>query len=571
MSKNASKPALARIASTALAHRLGPLEREADLQRLREETLDLLVVGGGITGAGAALDAASRGLRVALVESNDLASGTSSKSSKLIHGGLRYLEMLDFKLVREALAERQNLLETIAPHLVQPIEFVWPLAHRIWERVYVTAGLLIYDTMAGRGAVPRHRQLSRRTLQRRAPGFDRDAHVGGISFYDSGEDDSRMVSTVARTARGHGAAIVTGARAGASRQEDGLRVVDITIDDDEVIPVRARHVSYATGPFTDQQAIHAPLSVRPSKGVHIVVPRDRIRSDLGVLTRTEKSVLFIIPWLDHWLIGDTDTDWPHDRSTPVASGADIEYLLEKANALLEAKLTREDIVGTFAGLRPLVQSDPNADTTRVSREHSVVFPAPGITMIAGGKYTTYRVMAADLVDAALSGTPNASRASVTQGLSLLGGEDYEAFAARRTQLATSSGLALSVIDHLLRRHGSDIRILLAESAEHGLDSELENYPPYLAGELRYAFSHEGARSVGDVLERRTRIRIQYRDSGRALVDQVAALGAEVLGWSDAERDSSAAAYLRSLDAEAAAALKPDDESALAVYREIMDK
>jgi glycerol-3-phosphate dehydrogenase len=557
--------------ATSAATTLGPDDRAADLHRLATEEFDLLVVGGGITGAGAALDAASRGLRVALVEAYDYGSGTSSKSSKLIHGGLRYLEMLDFKLVREALAERRRLLETVAPHLVEPIRFVWPLTHRMWERAYLTAGLVMYDTMAGRGAVPLHRQLTRTALQDLAPGFDRSSHYGGVAFYDAGEDDARMVMTVLRTARGHGAAVVSRARAGENRLlASGLREVDVQLGEGETVTVRAKHVSYAAGPFTDQQSVSAPLTVRPSKGVHIMVPKDRIDSRIGVLTRTEKSVLFIIPWLDHWLIGDTDTDWPYDRDLPVAHDGDIEYLLEKANSVLARPLVRDDIVGTFVGLRPLVQSDPDADTTKLSREHSVVSPEPGVTMIAGGKYTTYRVMAADLVDAALEQSGAAAAPpSTTATLPLLGAEGWAQYRDRRDEIARATGLDRSVVTRLLRRHGTDLPVLLAEAERHGLLEVVSGYSPYLWAELRYAFSHEGARSIADVLERRTRISIQYRDSGRALVERVADLGAEVLGWDAAERSRRIDEYLRILDAEAAALATRDDAHAVAAYKEVL--
>lgn len=549
--------------------RLGPDERAADIARLRDDTFDLLVVGGGITGAGVALDAAARGLRVALVEADDAGSGTSSKSSKLIHGGLRYLEMLDFKLVREALAERRRLLQVVAPHMVEPIRFVWPLSHRVWERAYLTAGLVMYDTMAGRGAVPAHRQLSRSGLQAIAPGFNRDAHYGGVAFFDAGEDDARMVMTILRTARGRGAAVVTHARAGENVVgKDGLRHVTVQVDG-EAITVKTRHVSYATGPFTDQQAVDAPLTVRPSKGVHIMVPRDRIDSRIGVLTRTEKSVLFIIPWLDHWLIGDTDTDWPYDRDAPVANGADIDYLLEKTNKILARPLVKDDIVGVFAGLRPLVQSDPKADTTKLSREHSVVSPEPGVTMIAGGKYTTYRVMAEDLVDSVVEQLGPQRRASVTADLPLLGGDGFEAFRRGEASLVRSTGLPKKTITHLLRRHGTDLTVLLEEARAHGLLEAVPGYAPYIWAELRYAFSHEGALSVADVLERRTRIAIQYRDSGDAILERVAKFGVEVLGWSEEEAAEQVAAYRRRRAAEAAALKTRDDESGLTAYKKVL--
>jgi glycerol-3-phosphate dehydrogenase len=548
---------------------LSPGQRIADIERLHNEIFDVIVVGGGVTGAGAALDAAARGLSVALIEADDFASGTSSKSSKLIHGGLRYLEMLDFGLVREALTERRLLLQTIAPHMVEPIRFVWPLNHPVWERAYLTAGLTLYDTMAGKGAVPRHRQHSKKGLRKLAPGFGPDSHRGGLSFYDAGEDDARMVMMIVRTAREHGAAVISGARVSSSAPlPDSQRSVQVRLDSGEMITARARHVAYATGPFSDQQGLDG-ITVRPSKGVHIMIPKDRICSEVGVLMRTEKSVLFIIPWLDRWLIGDTDTDWPLDRSTPVASGADIDYLLAKANTMITPPLTREDIVGVFSGLRPLVQSDPNAATTKLSREHSVVIPEPGVSMIAGGKYTTYRVMAEDLIDAVIAEAGITASASPTRSLPLLGGANFEAARARRGELTRHTGLAPEVIDHLLRRHGSEIDTLIASTRNAPeLLTVVEGYEPYIWAELSYAFSHEGARSLHDALERRTRIKIQFRDSGLTIASRVAELGAKVLGWDADEMNAQVADYELTVCAERAALETNSDDDALAAYRAV---
>ena len=381
---------------------LSPEHRAASVGRMAAETFDVLVVGGGVTGTGAALDAATRGLTVALIEARDYAAGASSKSSKLIHGGLRYLEMLDFGLVREALTERGLLLTRLAPHLVRPVSFLWPLTHRLWERPYVGAGMVLYDTMGGRRAVPRARHLSRTKALQLAPALRPDAFVGAVQFYDAQEDDARMVACLARTAAGYGAALATSirmeqmlTRAG---RVTGVRARDLARGTD--LEISARHVVLAAGAWTSA-VTGQDLRVRPSKGVHIVVPRDRITMGTGLLTRTEKSVLFVIPWGQHWLIGDTDTEWPYDPASPAASRADIEYLLANANQMLASPLTAADIEGVFAGLRPLVAAARgNGDTARLSREHTIDSSVPGLSVIAGGKYTTYRVMARDLIDAA---------------------------------------------------------------------------------------------------------------------------------------------------------------------------
>ena len=369
----------------------------------------MLVVGGGIVGAGTALDAATRGLATGLVEQRDLASGTSSRSSKLIHGGLRYLEMFDFGLVREALEERGLLLTRLAPHLVRPVPFLYPL-HHTWQRPYIGAGLLLYDGMAMAGkydmGVPRHAHLFRKGVARIAPDLRTEDLKGAIRYYDAQVDDARLVLAVARTAASHGAHVATRTRAvGFLREGErvvGVRAVDL--ESGRELEVRAKVVVNAAGVWTDeiQEMIggRGALNVQASKGIHLVVPRDRIRSEAGLIARTETSVLFVIPWGAHWIIGTTDTDWNLDKAHPAASRADIDYLLTHVNTLLREPLDHDDVVGVYAGLRPLVRG-AREPTSRISREHTVVAPVPGLVMIAGGKLTTYRVMAKDAVDVAV--------------------------------------------------------------------------------------------------------------------------------------------------------------------------
>jgi glycerol-3-phosphate dehydrogenase len=541
---------------------LSPAHRDRSLARMADEVLDVLVVGGGVTGAGAALDAASRGLSVALIEARDYAAGASSKSSKLIHGGLRYLEMLDFGLVREALAERKLLLTVLAPHLVRPVPFLWPLTHRGWERPYVGAGLLLYDSIGGRRAVPRARHLSRAGALRLAPALRPDALVGAVQFYDAQEDDARMVACLARTAAGHGGALATNVRMDGLRTE-GERVTGVTARDllrEESLTIRARHVVLATGAWTDR----GRLAVRPSKGVHILVPRRRIPMDTGLLARTEKSVLFVIPWGDHWLIGDTDTEWPHDPGRPAASRADIDYLLAKVNGMLRDPLTDADIEGVFAGLRPLVAAPDARDTTRLSREHAVRAVAPGLTAIAGGKFTTYRVMARDLIDAAAAGLPGPVPPSRTDAVPLVGAAGYRERWAGRQRLAQAAGLPEAQIERLLGRYGSCVDDLLGLIRERpDLGRPVGGSGGYLAAEIVYACTHEGAVRLDDVLARRTRTAIEVRDRGLAAAPRAAALMAPELGW-DAERTAGEVARYRDLvAADLAAEAEPDD---LGAYR-----
>ena len=401
-------------------------DRGAMLGRLASERFDVLVIGGGITGAGAALDAASRGLRVALVEARDLASGTSSRSSKLIHGGLRYLEQFDFKLVYEALRERDLLVSKLAPHLVKPVSFMYPLYKKVVERPYVGAGLVLYDAMEGtRRPVPHHRHLSARGALKRAPALSPDRLAGAMLYYDAQVDDARHTLTVARTAAAHSAVVATRVSAvGLLRDADGTRVTGARVRDEESgreIEVTAEAVVICAGVWTDLvhelAGVQAGYRVRMSKGVHIVVPRAAVDANTGMIVRTDKSVLFFIPWGEHWIVGTTDTDFSGDRAEPAVTEEDIAYILAAANRVLAQPLTRADVVAVYAGLRPLVdprEGNGSKPTTKLSREHVVDVPVPGLASVAGGKFTTYRLMARDVIDAAVADFGREVPGSVTE-------------------------------------------------------------------------------------------------------------------------------------------------------------
>jgi len=544
-----------------------------------EGELDVLVVGGGVTGAGVALDAVTRGLNTGLVEQRDLASGTSSRSSKLIHGGLRYLEMMDFGLVREALQERGLLLNRLAPHLVRPVPFLYPLTNPVWERGYVGSGLMLYDAMAsfgplsgfGGSGLPRHRHLTKKGVARIAPDFRTDAITGAIKYYDAQVDDARLVLTLARTAARHGAQVATRVRVTGFLRE-GERVVGVRAQDLEhgdELEIRARVVINAAGVWTDQiQAMvggRGALHVQASKGIHLVVPRDRIRSESGFIVRTEKSVLFVIPWGRHWIIGTTDTPWTYDLAHPAASRTDIEYVLDHVNAILREPLDHEDVEGVYAGLRPLLSGE-SEPTSKISREHTVVTPVPGLVMIAGGKLTTYRVMAKDAIDAAahsLSTTTNLHlRESITDRVRLLGADGYEARTNQRVLLARRSGLHVARIDHLLHRYGGLIDdVLDLIRARRTLALPLEGADDYLAAEVVYAVTHEGARHLDDVLTRRTRISIETFDRGVSAAPGVARLMAAELGWSADRVTEEVDHYRRRVEAERQSQLKLTDQEA----------
>ena len=529
--------------------------RAAAWRRLASKEFDVLVIGGGITGAGVALDAATRGLSTALVEQRDFGSGTSSRSSKLFHGGLRYLEQMNFDLVREALKERDLMLKTIAPHLVRPVSFLYPLTSRGWERPYVTAGLTLYDSMGGARSMPRHKQLTRAGALKLAPGLKRESLTGGLLYYDAQTDDARHTLTTVRTAAAYGASVLSSARVvGILRA--GERVIGATVEDVETgerHDVNASVVINCTGVWTDDIQSMAGgrgrFHVRASKGVHIVVARDRINSEPGLILRTETSVLFVIPWGTHWIIGTTDTDWELDRAHPAATRADIDYLLEHINSVLKVPLTHDDIQGVFAGLRPLLSGESEL-TSELSREHAVARPQPGLISIAGGKYTTYRVMAQDAVDAARADIGGDVSDSVTEFIPLSGAEGYVALVNQVDRLARKQDLPAWRIRHMLERYGSLVHELfaLAEN-DRTLYEPLPGAEEYLKVEIRYAATHEAALHLDDILTRRTRVSIETRHRGTESARSAAEIVAPVFGWNEARVEAEVAAYLARVDAE----------------------
>ena len=564
---------------------LDPAARAGALTSLAattEEPLDVLVVGAGVVGTGAALDAVTRGLSVGLLEQRDLASGTSSRSSKLVHGGLRYLEMFDFALVREALEERGLLLTRLAPHLVRPVAFLYPL-HRTIERPYVGAGLAMYDALAMVGkydmGVPKHKHLFRRQVARVAPDLRTEDLSGAIRYYDCQVDDARLVVTLARTAARYGALVATRSRVTGFLRE-GDRVVGVSAVDLETgttYEVRARVVVNATGVWTDQMESlpgGAPaLEVEASKGIHLVVPRDRIRSEYGFITKTEKSVLFVIPWGRHWIIGTTDTAWDLDLAHPAASRTDIDYLLRHVNTLLRVPLDHDDVEGVYAGLRPLLagkagrgvgsagEGEARSATQKVSREHTVVSPVPGLVLIAGGKLTTYRIMARDAVDLAVRDRSDVP-ASQTDKVPLLGAEGFLARTNQRVALSRRHGLEVGRIDHLLGRYGGLVdEVLDLVIARPDLGEPLPGAEDYLSAEIVYAVTHEGARHLDDVLARRTRISIETFDRGTVAVTAAADLMATELGWDQTRRDDEVDHYLRRVEAERQSQMKLTDQEA----------
>ena len=521
---------------------------------------DLLIVGGGVTGAGAALDAATRGLKVALIEAQDFASGTSSRSSKLIHGGLRYLEQYDFALVREALHERELMVSRISPHLVKAVSFLFPLHERIKERGYIGAGLALYDALRGRQKVlPNHRHLTVRRMREIAPGLRSDILVGGFLYYDAQVDDARHTYMLARTAEHHGALIANRVTATELLIEKS-RVVGVQARDlisGKSGEIRASVIVLAAGVWNselqDKAGIPHGYEIAMSKGVHITIPKSKINLSTGVILKTEVSVLFIIPWDQVWIVGTTDTPWNGSKEEPLATSEDVNYILAQANKVLLKPLKRSDVISVYSGIRPLVAAAKVGATTKLSREHIVDSPIPGLVSVAGGKYTTYRVMAADVIDAASQHLLHVVPESCTSEIALVGADGYQALINRAQDLADEHGVMIEDIIHLLNRYGNLISevlepLILDESWKERLLDSL----PYLRAEIRYAVSHERALTIGDVLMRRTRIALESADRGRAAAPVVAEIMARVLMWDDARREEEIAIYLSEIDRAIAA-------------------
>ena len=537
-----------------------PLDaRKASLAALGSEDFDVLIVGGGIVGSGALLDATSRGLRAALVEQEDVAAGTSSRSSRLIHGGLRYLEQFRFGLVFEALAERSRLLR-LAPHLVrlEPLLFPiygWPVVHR----AFYGSGLLLYDLLGSRreGGFARH--LGREEALAWTPPLRRKGLRGGIVYHDGVEDDARYTLAVLRTAIGLGATAVTRVRATSVIERDG-RVVGVRARDligNTELEVRARTMVDATGVWAAQP--NSPLGadghVVPSKGAHLVVRRDRIPSRSGLTIRVPGKVLFLVPWPGYWLIGTTDDAWTGPPERPAATPADVDELLGAVNRTLDVDLGRDDVLGTYAGLRPLAVESSTGPTVKASREHRVSVERNGLIRVSGGKYTTYRLMARDAIDAALGGDAR-NRPSRTADLSLIGALPRPELDALAGRLAAGGDVDPAVASRLVDRHGSESEAVVALGRAGQLLGRLAPDIDIIEAEVVWAARHELAFSVDDVLARRTRLAQERPDRGAAIAPRVAKLLGAELGWNAARQEREVASFLvsahREFDVPAAA-------------------
>ncbi len=540
---------------------IGPgwFDRADALRRMADDGVDVLVVGGGVTGAGCALDAASRGLRTGLVERDDFASGTSSKSSKLVHGGLRYLQQGEVQLVYEALHERQRLLRN-APHLVRVLPFLIPMftgrdgiLNPKLSRALGSA-MWMYDLTGGWRVGKRHERISADEAVARMPTLKRERLAASYLYYDAQADDARLTLALARTAAvDHGAAVANRAGLVGIDKDAAGRVTAARIQaDGEILTVPCQVVVNAAGVWADDvraidEGTH-PDSIRPAKGVHITVPWELVRNEIAAVVPVpgDKRSVFVVPWGDLTYIGTTDTDYDGPVDDPQCTRDDVEYLLRAINGAITGTITPADVVGTWAGLRPLVKSASSGRTADLSRRHKVAVGASGVISITGGKLTTYREMAADTIDAvvdALPEVPRSARRSRTSRLRLRGADGYDAVRAGADDRTT----------HLADRYGGETRALLAMvERDPALGEAVVAGLPYLKVEVVWAARHEMARTVDDVLSRRTRARLLARDASDAAADEVGRLLAAELGLSDDEVAAQVADYRAQLAHERAA-------------------
>ena len=536
----------------------GSFDRARALEQLGDGTFDVLVIGGGITGAGVALDAASRGLRTAVVERDDFASGTSSKSSKLVHGGLRYLQNGDVRLVYEALRERQRLRRN-APHLVRLLPFLIPLFTKdglISSKVSRALGsaMWMYDLTGGARIGKLHKRLKKPQAVAHMPTLPEERLAGAYLYYDAAADDARLTLTILRTAAlDHGAVVANHARV-VELLHDGGRAAGAVIEaDGRRIEVGARAVVNATGVWSDDvRALDEgghPDSLRPAKGIHITVPWDKVQNDIAVVVPVpkDKRSVFVVPWLpkddggfELTYIGTTDTDYEGSIDDPQCTADDVAYLLKAINLSVRDPLTEADVLGTWAGLRPLVKAATSGRTADLSRRHKVSRSESGVITVTGGKLTTYREMAEDTVDEVVShldGVPRSARRCRTARLRLRG--------AKSTPVD-----ATGLVRHLADRFGSEAgEVHALIQADPTLGEPLVAGLPYVRAEAVHAARHEMATSIDDVLARRTRARLQARDASAAAAPAVAALMAAELGWSPEEAERQVAAYVALITAE----------------------
>jgi glycerol-3-phosphate dehydrogenase len=533
------------------------MSRAAALADATSAELDVLVVGMGATGAGVALDAASRGLRVAVVDRGDVASGTSSKSSKLVHGGLRYLENYEFGLVREGVTERQ-LLMRLAPHLVRPMDFLYPVWPDTARRRLLGLGLTTYDAFAfamlgGGSGVRRHEKVDVDEAIALAPALADSGLLHSYVYGDCATDDARLVLAVVQAARAFGALALPYAEVTGLLTDSAGRVRAATVHDrvgGRDVEITARHVVNATGVWVDRlQALEQPgraAVVQPSKGVHVVVPRERLPlREASVLLPSRQGdgrSMFAIPYGEQTILGTTDTPYDGALEELSLTAADLEYVLAAGNDVFRRGLTADDVLGAWSGVRPLIRDSASASMKDVSRRHTLVEGAGGLLTITGGKLTTYRRMAKDVVDRIVERDGRKARCR-TDEIPLGGTRDLDLVRAEVVAAAASLGLDESVALTLVRQSGEQAHdVLSLVAADHSLGEQLSPAASHIAAEVVHAARVEGAVTLEDVFSRRMRLSLRARDAGLPAAPRAAALLAAETGRDAVWAAAQVAAY-----------------------------
>jgi glycerol-3-phosphate dehydrogenase len=552
-----------------MAMKLGKDERAGALRRMASEGVDVLVIGGGITGAGVALEAAARGYTVGLIDKGDFAGGTSSKSTKLVHGGIRYLPQFDFALVREALIER-GLMARNAPHLVKPLGFVLPYYKEnkrplgtpivppagIGMSQLLGAGLLMYDTFAGKLGIGHHEHIGIQKTLTLAPSLKSEGLKDGFVYYDGQTDDTRLTMTVLRTAANKGALLANYVELMGFDVGNGTiqaaRVRDVLSGEEHAL--RARTIVNAAGVWAakiESLAGDSKIVIKPAKGVHLTLPREALPTTeyAVVLPETpDGRLLFIVPWNTRVTLGTTDTKGG-DVDAPVSTNDDIEYLINTANAYLKTKLTRKDVISAWAGYRPLISpAGAEGATSKLSRTHIVNDGPAGMITITGGKLTSYRRMAQDTVDH-LDKRWGRMVNHVTENLPLEGAEGHDAGAAALKQAAEKYDWNDDVVARLSTYGSEATALLMLIAQDESLARIIAPELPYVMAEVAYACQREMAMTLADVLARRLHLNFEDWSRGVGPAPAVAQVMARELGWSTAETSAQVAAYTAAIEQE----------------------
>lgn len=538
---------------------IGPDTRAEHLDRLATEHFDVLVIGGGVTGAGCALDAASRGLKTALVERDDFASGTSGKSSKLVHGGLRYLAQYDFGLTWEAAHER-DLLSRLCPHLVRPLQFLYPVFRKGRESRFAAVGLSIYDVLSGVRGVPRHRRANAKRMAELAPTIDAGRTVAAWTYWDASTDDARLVFELIRAATGFGAAVTNYTRVDGFGHDPTGMVSSAGVTDTRTgrsIEIRAKAIVNATGVWAGRvgaiEDAATPIALRPAKGIHVMIPAERIPLGAACIVPSgarDRRSLFLQPWGGRIMLGTTDTEYDGPLDAPAVTSQDVDYVLHGINKWMNTDLTPADIVGAWAGLRPLRAAAGSARTADLSRKHAIVVSPGGLVSVTGGKLTTFRRMARDAIDATrdrLDTRPGSQTHRIRIGLT----KPVKAVRADVADLLRQAGSDPAQAQRLVEAYGDlapEVAALAAGSP--ALAAPVAPGADVTGAEIRWAATREMAVTLEDVLARRTRLALTDRDGGLA----AAGSAARAFGWDPARTAGEAAAYAAALATERGPAL-----------------